>query len=299
MTPVTGERSRWMPRLVSVIIPVHNAEALLPLQLGALERQTYSGAWELVVADNGSTDKSVDAAKAWIGKVPDMRIVDASTRPGVNCARNTGAQAARGDFLLYCDADDEASPQWLEAMAKAAPSFDLVGGRVDPAALNDPVTLAWRWPHPQDRLNTALGFLPYSEGCTFGIWTDVLRDLGGWDEGYDRGGDEIELCWRAQLSGYSIGYAIDGVMRYRHRKRLGAMTRQIYRYGMGDTRLYRDFRGRGVPPAGFRTHLREWKWLVSRASHLFKSRESRGEWICTAAYWAGRATGSIYYRAFR
>jgi glycosyltransferase involved in cell wall biosynthesis len=288
--------SRTPPRLLSVVIPARNAAGLLARQLRALAGQTYVGPWEVVIADNGSTDGTGEVVRTSAGGVPAVRLVDASRRRGINCARNEGARAARGDFLLFCDADDEVSPVWLGEMVKAASTADLVGGPLDRRTLNDPLTVAWRWPSPEAALPVAHEFLPYAEGSNFGIWADVLQALGGWNEDYAGGGDDVELCWRAQLAGYRIGFATKAVIRYRHRPELRAMARQVFGYGFGDTKLYRDFRGRGLRRPNVRLRLREWGRLVGRAADLFHSRESRGAWVRDAAYWAGRVRGSLHHR---
>ena len=135
------------PTMVSVVIPARNVAELLPFQLESLSGQTYRGRWEVVIADNCSTDRTVDIALNWTEKLPDLRVVRAHRRRGVNHARNVGAAAARGDLLLFCDADDVASAGWLQAMAEAARSSDIVGGVINDRALSDFRARSWR-PRP-------------------------------------------------------------------------------------------------------------------------------------------------------
>src|SRR2546426_8436308 len=120
------------PTLISVVIPVLNGVDTLPAQLEALSGQTYSGRWEMIIADNGSTDGTPDLVRTWTDRIPGLRIVDASDRKGQAHARNVGAAAALGDFIAFCDADDVATPGWLDGMVRAAPWTDLVGGAIDP-----------------------------------------------------------------------------------------------------------------------------------------------------------------------
>ena len=101
-------------------MPVLNGEEHIGDQLAALAAQTYRGEWELVVVDNGCRDRSMEIVREWAPRLPSVTIVDATARRGLNRARNAGAAAARGDFLAFCDADDVATPGWLEAMAEAA-----------------------------------------------------------------------------------------------------------------------------------------------------------------------------------
>jgi len=95
--------------LVSVVVPVRQGARTLGEQLEALSRQTYSGEWELIICDNGSTDGTRGRALAWQGALP-LRIVDASAKKGVAHARNVGIEATRGAYVLICDADDVVDP---------------------------------------------------------------------------------------------------------------------------------------------------------------------------------------------
>src|SRR4051795_6655976 len=137
-------RALRLPRLISVVIPVLDGEAHVGDQLAALAGQTYRGDWELVVADNGCSDRTIEIVQGWGPRLPSLTIADATTRRGLNHARNAGASAARGDFLVFCDADDVAGPGWLEAMARAASDADIVGGRLEGGALNAPGVRAGR-----------------------------------------------------------------------------------------------------------------------------------------------------------
>ena len=101
---------------VSVVIPVLNGAATISQQLAALAGQTYRGPMEVLVADNGSTDATVEVVQALSGRLPGLRLVDASARVGTNHARNAGAAAAGGDLLAFCDADDVAAPGWLAGL---------------------------------------------------------------------------------------------------------------------------------------------------------------------------------------
>jgi glycosyltransferase involved in cell wall biosynthesis len=284
------------PRLLSVVIPTLNCADTLGEQLEALANQTYAGPWEVVIADNGSTDGSREIAEQWAEKLPELRVVDASDRKGVSRARNVGAAAARGDFILLCDADDVATPRWLEAMADAGRRFDVVGGYLDPEPLNDSLTQAWRPGFPRHELPDALGFLPFAVGANCGVRASVFREFNGWREDYVGGGDDVEFSWRAHLASYRVGFAPDAVIHYRYRRGLRALARQYYWYGLGEPRLYRDFRPVGAPRSGVVDGLLWWARLVRHLPDLARP-DSRGNWIRRAAYGWGRLRGSVRYRA--
>ena len=167
--------------------------------------------------------------------------VDSSARGGVSHPRNAEYAAGAGELVVICDDDDVAEPGWLAALVYASERADIVGGRLDTETLNPPQTWAWHRPRPHDRAPLSLRFRPYAVGSNFAIWRDVLNKLGGFDESWVAGCEEIELCWRAQRAGYKVGSAPDAVIAYRYRHRLSDLARQVYRYGRAEPRLYKEF----------------------------------------------------------
>lgn len=283
------------PQLISVVLPVLNGEAHIADQLAALAEQTYGGDWEMVVVDNGCRDRSMEIVAEWAPKLPPVTIADATVRRGLNRARNAGAAAANGDFLAFCDADDVATPGWLEAMARSAADADIVGGRLEWETLNDPVVRAWRPQKPMTDLVVDFGFLRYAPGGNMGVWTRVAREIG-WDERFKFGSSDHGFAWNAQLAGYRLTYAPDALMRQRFRGTIWATARQHYRYGRSGPQLHRAFRGAGLEPPDNRAALREWRRLAVGVPQLWGSRADRGRWVRAAAVRAGRLTGSLRAR---
>jgi glycosyltransferase involved in cell wall biosynthesis len=289
--PTEQTQRREVPTLVSVIVPMLNAEPWIAEQLEALAEQTFGGAWEAVIVDNGSTDRSVEIASAFAGRLPDLRIVAAHQRRSLNHARNVGASAARGDFLVFCDADDVVTPTWLAALVTAAPRADLVGGTFDIESLNPRIYQDWRPDEPLTELPLEHNFMPYVCGGNCGIWSDVARELQ-WDERFDHGSSETEFCWRAQLSSYTLAFVPEAVIKLRYRRTLGQLISQYYSYGRSGALLYRCFRGHGMQ-RDFRTALWWWRWIVRRSGYLFESRARRGNWLRVLAFRCGRLSGSV------
>jgi glycosyltransferase involved in cell wall biosynthesis len=104
---------------VSVIIPARNAAATIEAQLEAISKQTYSGPWEIIVVDNGSTDGTEHVVRAWRQRLPNLLLVSAPHAQGANYARNVGCHSSRGGLLLFCDADDIVESDWMAAMVEA------------------------------------------------------------------------------------------------------------------------------------------------------------------------------------
>ncbi|NJN88072.1 MAG: glycosyltransferase family 2 protein, partial [Leptolyngbyaceae cyanobacterium SL_7_1] len=102
---------------LTVVIPCYNAAGTIAIQLEALARQEFSQPWELIVADNGSTDGTQAIAEKYADQFTHFRLVDASAQRGAAHGRNVGVSVAQSDAIVFCDADDEVAPGWLSAMA--------------------------------------------------------------------------------------------------------------------------------------------------------------------------------------
>jgi glycosyltransferase involved in cell wall biosynthesis len=109
-----------MPR-VSVIVPAYNAEAHIRQALESVVAQTFRD-WEVVVADDGSTDATAAIAASF---GPRVRIVGTATRSGPAAARNAAIAEASGELLAFLDADDYWLPNYLAAQLQL---YDLNGG---------------------------------------------------------------------------------------------------------------------------------------------------------------------------
>ncbi len=85
--------------LVSIIIPAHNEERYIEKTLSHIKRQSYKK-MEVIVVDDGSTDKTVEVSRKYAN-----RVIELKKRKGVSYARNAGAKVARGNLLVFLDAD--------------------------------------------------------------------------------------------------------------------------------------------------------------------------------------------------
>ena len=235
------------PVMVSVVIPVLNASDVLPDQLEALTRQTYTGVWEVIVADNGSTDDSREVATTFASRLPSLGVLQADDRPGPSHARNVGSREATGDLLLFCDADDVVSPGWVEAMALASDDAAVLAGSgaeardphaIDPSEGRVPGSDSFR-------------YLPWNRSSNIGVHRSVFQALGGFDEERVLG-EDVDFCWRAQLAGHQLRFVADAFVAYRDRSTLRTAMRRQFRFGRAAAGLYRDFVDNGAPEPSFR-----------------------------------------------
>ena len=293
---IKTDRPREQP-LVSVIVPLLNAAETVGAQLAALADQDYSGRYEVLVADNGSTDGSQDEVTRYVSRFCSLTVLDASQRCGVSHARNVGLEHCRGNVVLTCDADDIVSGHWITAMVEALAEYDIVGGAYDQAELNSPQVVAWHAGMPKVGLPIPFGVAPVILGANFGGWASAIRNLEGWNDRYVGGGEDLEFSWKAQEAGYRLGFAADAVVHYRHRQSLRDLAKKSYRNGLMVPQLMAEFRHSTLGRPRFnRGRRRVAAGLIKNIPAAFVSSRHRGLWVKTFATSAGVLVGSLRRR---
>jgi glycosyltransferase involved in cell wall biosynthesis/GT2 family glycosyltransferase len=175
-----------------------------------------SGAQDVVIVDNGSTDATPEVAAELAARFPGVVRVVEEPDAGLCHARNAGAAAARHDLLLYVDDDARVAPGWLEhvAHALARPGVVNVGG---PICALWPAERASGWPGRE--LEPLLSVLELGDaertlappdvvyGANWAVRRDALLAVGGFDPAFGPGpgaainGDEVSVAWRLQRAG--------------------------------------------------------------------------------------------------
>jgi teichuronic acid biosynthesis glycosyltransferase TuaG len=93
-----------MRRLVSVVMPAYNAERYIAESIRSVQRQTYAD-WELVVVDDGSTDRTAEVVRDFTGSDPRIKYLFRENG-GQGKARNAAIESSNGDLIAFLDADD-------------------------------------------------------------------------------------------------------------------------------------------------------------------------------------------------
>ena len=211
-----------------MVIPCLNGARTLPELFDALADQSLDEDWEIVVADNGSDDGTVEVIERYQERLPQLRIVDASARRGQSFAMNTGAREARGEWLAFCDADDVVGVGWLSAVATALERHELISYAQDEARLNPnwlqesrerifSYSLPTTWFPP---------FVPFTGAGCMAMHREVFEELGGFDEQMPL--EDLDFCLKAHLQGRELVLAPDAVLHYRYRQTYGGIFRQAY-----------------------------------------------------------------------
>lgn len=106
-----------MNDLVSIVIPVHNAEKFISDTVASVKSQTYKN-WELILVDDGSKDNSLKLLKDYEENLENVKVIHIEKSVGAARARNEGNKAASGRYITFLDADDLWDPEKLERQIK-------------------------------------------------------------------------------------------------------------------------------------------------------------------------------------
>ena len=275
--------------MISVIVPVRNAMPWLEQQLQALAEQECHEPWEVIVADNNSTDGSDLVAQEWVNRYGMMRLVDASTAKGPGGTRNVGAAAANGDMLAFCDADDVVYPDWLTAHVLALTDADVSAGVFDHWSLNGrtaPTPLSYAPPPAM----TMFGFLPAAGSGNLAIRRRAFQDLGGFAEDLMTG-EDLDLSWRAQLLGHHFVVNPKAVLARRDQQGFKAVFRRYTAYGRSGPALFLRFRKEGLR-RDLALAAKTWVWLAVSTPRLLRT-EFRDHWARVAGMRTGRLMASV------
>lgn len=224
-----------MPTL-SIIVPAHQGASVLPISLAAIAASDLErDRWELIVVDDVSSDRTSQVAEQWAD-----HVVTLSGRPhGPAFARNRGAEAATGDWLVFIDADVVVHPETLRYFVEAIeadPAMDALFGAYDdappiPGLLTQYRNLLHRYVH----LTSAGPGETFWAGCG-GVRRAAFVEVGGFDE---------RRYLRPQIEDIELGYRLrDRGRRIMIRPEIQGAHLKRWRF-LGSLRT--DLLDRGIP----------------------------------------------------
>jgi len=203
---------------VSIIVPLFNKEPYIGATIRSVLAQTMTD-WEMIVVDNGSTDKGVEAVKQF----SDARILLASSpKQGPGVARNFGLNRATGEWVLFLDADDLLEPDYLTARLKAVeqtPGAQIIAGFwqefSDQSDAPQTRGLPAGWGQTTEAvLDSAIGAAPWilHAALVRRTWLSAERR---WPETLDRLPSEDAAFWFRVIPGAQIAWSDHAGALYR------------------------------------------------------------------------------------
>lgn len=184
--------------MISVVIPLYNKEQSIASTINSVLAQTYKD-FEIVVVDDGSTDKSADVVRA----IDDDRIVFISQEnQGVSAARNTGIIAAKGEYVAFLDGDDLWHSEYLETLVRLISDYpnailygigyskindNKIPINVQPTSMRGEIETPWE------------NYVGYWTGSSSSS-RELLLKAGMFDTRMTHG-EDIDMWWRLLLMG--------------------------------------------------------------------------------------------------
>ena len=229
-------REATWPR-ISVVVCTHNGEATIGTCLNALCRLDYAD-FEVIVVDDGSTDRTAEIAADFA-----VRLIRTENR-GLSSARNTGLEAATGEIVAFTDDDAWPDRDWLRYLAIGFASGDHVGiggpnlPPEDAGVIERAVALAPGGPTHVLLTDQEAEHIP---GCNMAFRQEALKAVGGFDPQFTIAGDDVDICWRLQDRGWTIGFSPAAVVHHRRRRSVRAYLRQQVEYGKAEALLERKW----------------------------------------------------------
>lgn len=280
---------------VSVIIPCHDCTDTIGEQLESLSRQQLDEPWEVILVDNDSRDDLAKVVAPFRLRLPALRLIRATEQKNAGYARNEGARVARGDLLLFTDADDVVAERWLPEMVRALERHDFVASRLEHEFLNSQRVLRSRRTKQTDDLIQYRDphFLPHASGSTLGVRREVHERVEGFRDLKNL--QDTDYCWRVQLAGHELNFARDAAVHYRYRAKASSNFLQAFHYGLHNVLLYALYRPHGMPRAGWRRGVRKWWRLMISLPDLLHP-DSRLRWLRGFGFQLGRLTGCVRHR---
>lgn len=215
--------------MISVIVPAYNAEETLSECLTALEHQTISRRdYEIIVVNDGSSDRTAE-----IAQMCNVRLIQ-QANAGPATARNRGAHVARGDLLLFTDADCAPAQNWIEQILVPFSNSEIVGAKgtyrtrqMDLVARF--VQLEYEGKYARMAHQKYIDFVDtYSAAYR----RDIFLANGGFDNSFPTASvEDQEFSFRLARKGYRMVFVPEAVVYHQHDANLLEYWRR--KFGIG------------------------------------------------------------------
>lgn len=217
---------------ISVIVPVRNGAGSIPALLRSLEAQTLERErFELIVVDNGSTDRTAELAAAGGARVVREPVANRSR------ARNRGAAEAATRMYAFTDADCVADPGWLEALLARRSMAPLVAGdvrvrvRTPPNAVERYEAL-WRFGQESWVVQG------WAATANLLVHADAFGAIGGFDPDWRHIGEDVDFCFRARDAGFGLAYCAEAIVEHDAERELRPLLERCFRHGYSVNQAY-------------------------------------------------------------
>jgi O-antigen biosynthesis protein len=223
---------RQWPR-ISVVVCSYNGARTIDDCCAGLAQLDYPD-FEVIVVDDGSTDDTSAIARHY-----NFRVITTPNR-GLSSARNTGMQAATGEIVAYTDDDARPDPHWLRYLAQTfmtTPHVGVGGPNIAPPGDGWIADCVANAPGGPVHVLISDHVAEHIPGCNMAFRKEALETVGGFDPRFRVAGDDVDLCWRLQEQGWTIGFSPSATVWHHRRNSLRMYWRQQRGYGKAEALL--------------------------------------------------------------
>lgn len=230
---------------ISVVVCSYNGSATIRDTMEGLQALDYPD-YEVIVVNDGSKDATPDIASEY-----DVRLISTENR-GLSNARNTGMETATGEIVAYIDDDAYPDPHWLTYLAltfRRTEHVGVGGPNLAPAGDGEIADCVANAPGGPLQVLIDDETAEHIPGCNMAFRRDRLMEIGGFDARYRAAGDDVDVCWRLQERGGTLGFAHAAVVWHHRRNSVSMFWRQQKGYGKAEALLAEKWNSR-LNPAG-------------------------------------------------
>jgi GT2 family glycosyltransferase len=266
-------RDRLWPR-ITVAVCSYNGGRTIRDACEGLIRLDYPD-HEVIVVSDGSTDATPAIAQEY-----GFRVIHTPNR-GLSSARNTALEAATGEIIAYLDDDARPDPHWLQYLAAKfmeSPHVGVGGPNLAPpgdGAIADCVANSPGGPVHVLVSDEEAEHIP---GCNMAYRTAALKAVGGFDPRYWTAGDDVDICWRLQARGWTIGFSHGAMVWHHRRNSIRMYWKQQRGYGKAEALLEEKWPEKYNRPGHVTWRGRLYGKGLTRALAIRRSRIYHGRW---------------------
>jgi glycosyltransferase involved in cell wall biosynthesis len=222
--------------MISIIIPVYNKEKTIRKCLDSLLNQSYSKEYEIIVVDDGSNDRT----KEIVEKFERVKLLKQEHK-GPASARNLGAKQAKGEIILFTDADCIADKHWAKEMVKPFENPEIVGVQGRYETKQKELIARFSQLEIEDRYERMKTFetIDFIGSYSAGYRKGVFLKSGGFDESFPiASGEDPELSFRLSKE-YKMVFNPNAKVYHEHPNTLGKYLKQKFWRAYWRVLLYR------------------------------------------------------------
>ena len=226
------------PIRASIIIPFYNAEPTLQQCLQSIVEQDYKENYEIIAVDNKSTDQGRGIADSFINVI----TISQHEKQGICPTRNAGVKIARGEILVFFDADQVAQKDYLTILLRSTSQQEYGAFASKNIAFEETDSVLsdyWKTEWSLDSANK--NELDKFSGGNFAMRKSVFDTLGGFDNELLMC-EDFDLAWRMQKQlGLKIKYELESISYHYERATVKSLVKREYNFGIGEVQLSTKF----------------------------------------------------------